>query len=71
MRRRSPDLSAPPPPTALLTFDADQWPGGDPGERFDAFREARRVHLERYGWPGGEEAECRSLPDEPWWEGSI
>ena len=52
-------------------FDVDRWPGRDPGERFDAFRGARRAHLERYGWPGGADVECATLPDEPWWEGII
>jgi len=71
VRRRPLDVSAPPPPTALVVFDVDRWPGRDPGERFDAFRGARRAHLERYGWPGGADVECATLPDEPWWEGII
>lgn len=71
MRRRDPDLSAPPPPLELVTFDSGQWPGGDPGERFDAFRAARLTHLERCGWPGGTDAEIATLPDQPWWEGII
>ena len=71
VRRRDPDLSAPAPPAELLLFDADQWPGRDAGQRFDAFCEARRAHLDVHGWPGGADAEIASLPDEPWWEGII
>lgn len=59
------------PPPMLLTFTAEQWPGDNPGERYDAFRQARRDHPARHGWPGGPDAEIDSLLDQPWYDGMI